>query len=118
MTISENIKKARESKGLSQEEAAQKAGIVLSTYRTYEQGRQYPPADKLKNIAVALGASADRLLFGDENNEIGKDIQLLVKMLDHLPQHLKKNAWIALRGVVMSFETEMLETLRNQEKAA
>ncbi|HHM8691164.1 TPA: helix-turn-helix domain-containing protein, partial [Pseudomonas aeruginosa] len=43
MAIGENIRKARERKGLRQEQVAEMAGIPLSTYKNYEHGKQPPP---------------------------------------------------------------------------
>jgi transcriptional regulator with XRE-family HTH domain len=60
--LGENIRKARISKGLSQEELAHRAGL----YRTYpnhvERGRYSPSAYILYKIAKALGIKGGELL--------------------------------------------------------
>ncbi|WP_349632739.1 helix-turn-helix domain-containing protein [Pseudomonas aeruginosa] len=55
MAIGENIRKARERKGLRQEQVAEMAGIPLSTYKNYEHGKQPPPGDRIGAIARTLG---------------------------------------------------------------
>lgn len=63
------IKKAREAKGLTQDELAEKLNMKnRASISNYESGRSIPPADVLKNLADILNTSSDYLL-GRENFE-------------------------------------------------
>lgn len=53
------IKELRESKGLSQEELSEKAGISLRTIQRMENGESIPRGSTLKNIASSLDVSLD-----------------------------------------------------------
>ena len=57
-----NLKIARERKGLSQKDIAEKIGVAKSTYSLYESGNREPNVQTIKRIADILNVSADELL--------------------------------------------------------
>lgn len=65
----ENLKLAREQKGLSQKDVAEKIGVAKSTYSLYESGNREPNVQTIKKIANALDVSADEL-FGIDTEPI------------------------------------------------
>ncbi len=77
MTIAERIRLTRQQKNMSQKELADKSGVNLKSLSRYELGSSMLPADVLKNLAQALGVSADYLL--DEKAVSVKDKELLKK---------------------------------------
>lgn len=77
MTIAERIRLYRQQKGFSQAELAEKATVNNKSLSRYELGTSIPPADALKNIADALGISADTLLSDDVTTI--KDVELFKK---------------------------------------
>lgn len=77
MTIAERIRLYRQQKGLSQAELAEKSTVNNKSLSRYELGSSIPPADALKNIADALGVSADTLLSDDATTI--KDVDLFKK---------------------------------------
>lgn len=77
MTIAERIRLYRQQKGLSQAELAEKSTVNNKSLSRYELGSSVPPADALKNIADALGVSADTLLSDDATTI--KDVELFKK---------------------------------------
>lgn len=60
--LGDNIKAARESKGLSQEELAVKLNVVRQTVSKWERGLSAPDADLLGALAEATGVPAASLL--------------------------------------------------------
>lgn len=60
--FNENLKLAREQKGLSQKDVAEKIGVAKSTYSLYESGNREPNVQTIKKIADVLDVSADELL--------------------------------------------------------
>ena len=62
--LSENIKTARKSKGLSQEELAVKLNVVRQTISKWEQGLSVPDSDMLIALSDAL-ATPVSALFGE-----------------------------------------------------
>lgn len=65
--FSENIRKLREGKTLSQKDFAEFLGIKLSTYATWENGMSGPTHANLRNIAEKIGVSAESLLTEASN---------------------------------------------------
>lgn len=59
--LNTKLKKAREKKGLTQVEVAEKAGITERAYQRYEYGDRMPRADIAKLIAKALNSTVEKL---------------------------------------------------------
>ncbi len=69
--FNENLKIARERKGLSQKDIAESIGVAKSTYSLYESGNREPNVQTIKKIADILNVSADELLgINDEPQTI------------------------------------------------
>jgi transcriptional regulator with XRE-family HTH domain len=64
--FSENLKKARNLKGWSQEQAAAKIGIKRARLGSYEEGRADPPNKILTLIVETFGVQDD--VYGFINN--------------------------------------------------
>ena len=62
MSLSENIRLMRESRGLSQSELAEKIGLQKQNVSAYERGVKVPTVEKLVAIADTLQCSTDKLL--------------------------------------------------------
>jgi transcriptional regulator with XRE-family HTH domain len=60
--FSDNLRKTREEKGLSQAELAEKAGLQPSAVSHFEAGRRRPSLENLKRLADALNVTLDSLL--------------------------------------------------------
>nr|DAH82594.1 MAG TPA: Helix-turn-helix XRE-family like protein [Bacteriophage sp.] len=60
--FNENLKKAREQKGLTQKDVAESIGVAKSTYSLYESGGREPNVQTIKKISDTLNVSADELL--------------------------------------------------------
>jgi transcriptional regulator with XRE-family HTH domain len=58
-TIAQTIRAARVAAGLTQEEAAQRAGYSRSMWGRYEAGLRTPPPRSIPGIMAALGVKAD-----------------------------------------------------------
>jgi ribosome-binding protein aMBF1 (putative translation factor) len=66
MQFSEQLKRLREAKGLSQNGLAKESGIPAGTIRDYEQGRIAPSLAKAHQLAITLGVSLDELVRHEE----------------------------------------------------
>jgi len=62
MNVSERIKKLRKDNGLHQKEVAEKLGITLTGYASYEQGRNKPSYDSLLKLSDLYNVSIDYLV--------------------------------------------------------
>lgn len=64
----ENLRRARETLGLSQEDVAKRIGVAQQTYSAFERGLKTPSVAVLMALADVLGATTDELLGRKENN--------------------------------------------------
>jgi transcriptional regulator with XRE-family HTH domain len=71
MPISDNIKTARERRGLSAPQLARQADISISALWHYERGNVVPPRPKLARIAAALLMDPDELESGSPQQASG-----------------------------------------------
>ena len=69
-----NLRQARKSAGLTQQQAADAIGVVQSAYKNYEQGNREPKGDILVKLADLFGVTTDYLLGRntEELNNIDK----------------------------------------------
>lgn len=81
--FSENLKKFRKRKRLTQEELANKLGVIRATYWGYEKGSIMPPYDKLELLADIFGISIDELMGREtDKSDISDDLSKLIRKLE------------------------------------
>ncbi len=69
MSFGDRLRKARESRGYTQQQIADRIGIDKSTYCGYETEKRQPDVKKIKQLSRILGVSGDDLLetgFADD----------------------------------------------------
>ena len=93
MDISENIKKIREAKRISQSELARKLNIEPTNYPRIEKRGNGLTIKQLQSIAGALGVSVGELLGGEakaeKNNEIVEKLEARITELQERVVELK-----------------------------
>ena len=65
MEFNEKLKELRKSKGLTQEELAEKLFVSRTAISKWESGRGYPSLDSLKEIARFFSVTIDDLICSD-----------------------------------------------------
>ena len=70
--LSDNIKRLRKEKGISQEELAEKLNVVRQTVSKWENGLSVPDAEMLMRIADTLDTTVNILLNSTKNDEISE----------------------------------------------
>jgi len=82
MSLSQNIKKLRLEKGLTQEQLALKLGVSAQAVSKWENSETYPDGALLTPLAQALGASLDTLF--DNNTVTMADVSSrIMKLIDN-----------------------------------
>lgn len=66
MAISDNLKRLREKKGMSQAELAESVNIAQPQIAKYEAGTAIPNAVSAVAIAEKLGTTVEKLVIGKE----------------------------------------------------
>ncbi len=80
--LKENIKSARKSKGLSQEELAIKLNVVRQTISKWEQGLSVPDCEMLISISETLDTSVSVLLGENVSNKKEDDLKVISEKLE------------------------------------
>lgn len=92
MTVfSEQLKKLRDSKNLSQEDLAQKLFVSRQSISKYENGEATPDMDNTIKIAEIFGVSLDYLI-------LGKDSEKVVERVVESREEKSMNAWQFFAG--------------------
>ena len=74
MKLGDNLKKLRETKGLTQQEMAELIHTHRTGYSKMENNQQEIPVDCLILIAKNFGMTVDDIIYFDEKNSVPKEI--------------------------------------------
>jgi len=108
MTIAENLKVFRKAKKLTQREVWEAASVSKSSYVSYEAGKAIPAGDTVVALAKVLGTTTDEILLDDTERAVSEDLAPILKRFDALPENIRNQARIAVKGVLFGFEQEAL----------
>ena len=100
------VRKLMKQRHLSQRDLAGMAGVTEAAMSRYLAGERLPRADKIANMATALGATSDVLLGRSESEEeIDKAIRLVARNAEAIPKRVKE----ALVAKLMEFASTDME---------
>ena len=94
MEFNERLQELRKSKGLTQEELAEKLFVSRTAISKWESGRGYPSLDSLKEIARFFSVTIDDLICSDEMISVAENekrefadkyVSLICNVMDILP---------------------------------
>ncbi len=91
----------RKERGLSQQALADKIGMHVIQIRRYEAGKSQPTLDVIRNLAIALGVTADTLIFENHERSPDEDLRLQFEMLTQFSSDEKKVAKAVLEGLIL-----------------
>ena len=103
--LSENIRRLRESKGLSQGDLAVRLNVVRQTVSKWERGLSLPDADLLIALSEALGQPVSALLGEAVAEPKADDVQALAEKLEAVNLQLarqKETRRKVLRGILLA----------------
>ncbi|KAA0805786.1 XRE family transcriptional regulator [Bacillus sp. JAS102] len=69
MSLGEQLKKLRESKGFSQEDVAKKIGVTRQAVYKWENDKSYPDIDNLILLSEMYNVTLDKLIKGNQNTK-------------------------------------------------
>ena len=100
----EHLALLRKERGLTQPQLAEKIGLHVAQIRRYEAGTSQPTLDVIRSLAVALGVSADELLFA--KNERGPDdtLKLQFEAVSRFTTEEKHVVKSLLEGMILQHE--------------
>lgn len=87
MHLSDNLKRIREERRISQTELAERSGISVGQLSKMETGRQKNPhIETVVAVATALGVSLEELVFGTEGPN---GMKYMLNAIESLPESKK-----------------------------
>lgn len=90
----ERIKEIRKSKGLTQEQLAQRLGVQRAVISKYENGTISPSVETLERIAAVLQTDIAEFLYSfksdDHSSELPTHLQTLNEVIGRLGYQIKK----------------------------
>ena len=104
MTIADRIQTLRKSKGMSQEELADAAGVSRQAVSKWESEQSIPDIDKIVTLSEIFDVTTDYLLKGIEPVEV-KDHKTMADVIDQkvLTEKNGKRAKSILKWVLIVF---------------
>ena len=97
--LSDNIKRIRKSKGLSQEELAIKLNVVIQTVSKWENGLSVPDSDMLITLADELDTSVNVLLGETVTESMTDDLKVISKKLEVINLQLAKRNMVKIKTI-------------------
>jgi len=105
--IGKNIRDLRQSKGMTQEELAEKLFVTRQTISNYEKGKTRPDIDMLIKMSTLLAVDVNYILYGipsvhDKNNKIKQicifalfflGVSIIYSILFDWALHIKRNEY-------------------------
>ena len=76
--VGKNIKKARETKELSQEQLAERLNVTRQAVSNWERGKSEPDIETLQRLSDVLEISVEDLIYGETKKRVSKDISIKI----------------------------------------
>jgi transcriptional regulator with XRE-family HTH domain len=108
MEFPERLAVLRRQKGMTGQALADAVGIHVTQLRRYEGGKSQPTLDVLRKLAVALGVSADLLLFDSGERDPDEDMRLQFEAARRLDPDEKESLKTVIDGVITRHEVRRL----------
>jgi transcriptional regulator with XRE-family HTH domain len=100
----EHLAQLRKDRGLTQPQLAEKIGVHVAQVRRYEAGTSQPTLDVIRSLAVALGVSADELLFAPDERGPSDDLKLQFEAVSRFDPEAKKVVQQVLDSMILQQE--------------
>ncbi|ADV82721.1 helix-turn-helix domain-containing protein [Terriglobus saanensis] len=102
----------RKERSLTQPQLAEKIGLHVAQIRRYEAGTSQPTLDVIRSLAVALGVSADELLFAKNERGPDDDLKLQFEAVSKFDPECKKVVQQVLDSMILQQEARRWSTGR------
>lgn len=96
----------RKRRGLTQKALGEAAGISHIQAHRYESGGSQPTLEVIKRLAVALGVSADELLFDADERGPDDDLKLQFEAISRFDPEEKKMVKKVLDSLILGHEAK------------
>lgn len=96
----------RKKKGMTQRVLAETIKISVVQIQRYESGKSQPTLEVIRRLAIALGVSADLLVFHAQEREPAEDLKLQFEIINQFNVEEKKVAKALLEALILKHEAK------------
>jgi transcriptional regulator with XRE-family HTH domain len=94
----------RKQRSFTQQQLSERVGVHVQQLKRYEAGSSQPTLDVIRNMAVALGVTADQLLFGKDERGPDEDLRLQFEAVSRFSAEEKKVLRSLLDSMILTHE--------------
>jgi len=87
MEFPERLAALRKTRGLTQQALADQVGLAVLQIRRYEGGTSQPTLDVIRRLAIALGVSADMLVFDEKERGPSEALRYQFETVSRMSEH-------------------------------
>jgi transcriptional regulator with XRE-family HTH domain len=87
MEFPERLATLRKERGLTQQALADQVGLAVLQIRRYEGGTSQPTLDVIRRLAIALGSSADTLVFDEHERGPADSLRYQFEAVSRMSEH-------------------------------
>ena len=106
MAFSERVAQLRKQHGWTQQVLAERVGVRVLQIRRYENGSSQPTLEVIKKLAIALGVSADALIFDADERGPSDDFKLQFEALSQFDTEDRKIAKALLESLILKHQAK------------
>lgn len=104
MAFAERLAEFRKKKGLTQKALADAVDMSLIQINRYEGGSSLPNLEAIRKLSVALGVTADELIFDDGERGPDDALRIQFEAISRFDPDEKKTAKEVLDGLILKHE--------------
>jgi transcriptional regulator with XRE-family HTH domain len=119
MKFPERLATLRKARGLTQLTLSDQVGITVLQVHRYESGTSQPTLDVIRRLAIALGVSADMLVFNEEERGPSDALRYQFETISRMSEHEQEVVRELLDALIIKNQvTGALDRVHKQEKPA
>jgi transcriptional regulator with XRE-family HTH domain len=104
MAFPDQLARIRKAKGFTQRELADKVELHQSQIHRYESATSQPTLDAIRRLAIALGVTADELVFEDCERGPDEDLRLQFEAVSRFNAEEKRTVRELLDSLILKHE--------------
>lgn len=101
MEFPERLTALRKERGMTQQALADQVGLAVLQIRRYEGGTSQPTLDVIRRLAIALGVSADMLVFDEEERGPSDVLRYQFETVSRMSEHEQQMVRELLDAVII-----------------
>ena len=101
MEFPERLTALRKERGMTQQALADQVGLAVLQIRRYEGGTSQPTLDVIRRLAIALGVSADMLVFDEEERGPSDALRYQFETVSRMSEHEQQMVRELLDAVIV-----------------